>query len=444
MHAWESTDVMLGAHIGSGDPGAVGVNKLWINTTALPYSLSKRNSGNSGWDLLGYLLPISGDFKDSVRVATTANITLSGAQTIDGVSVIAGDRVLVKDQSTGSQNGIYVCASGSWTRATDADSSAEVTTGLFVNVEEGTANGDKSFVLTTNNPITIGTTALVFASVGGGGGGGTTINSTDGVIPYRSNSTTFSDSPLTREDANTMSQRNGTTAQVKWLYKTWSSAGVNYEGLKFSSDASFFIVSGDFGGTGASRGLKLLMKDAGGSFIGLVINAVATNPAIDSYQTLGSASVWWLSAYISTVNLNVLQFLGSMGKIDAVQDGMFRMRNNANAGGNFLCPPVRPSQITADQNNYDTSSIARTQYWNSNATRNVTGFSPIGIKVDGQEHIIINSGSFDIVLKHQDAGSSAANRFLCSTGADITLSANQSAEFNYDNTTQRWRVFKRN
>ena len=109
------------------------------------------------------------DFKESVRAATTANITLSGAQTIDGVSVIAGDRVLVKDQSTGSQNGIYVAASGAWTRSTDADSSAEVTAGLFVFVEEGTANGDAAFVLSTNNPITLGTTALTFVQFSGAG-----------------------------------------------------------------------------------------------------------------------------------------------------------------------------------------------------------------------------------------------------------------------------------
>jgi phage-related tail fiber protein len=101
--------------------------------------------------------------KNAVRAATTANITLSGAQTIDGVAVIAGDRVLVKDQSSGSANGIYVAASGSWSRATDADVSAEVLAGMTVFVTEGTVNGDKQYSLTTNNPITLGTTALTFA-----------------------------------------------------------------------------------------------------------------------------------------------------------------------------------------------------------------------------------------------------------------------------------------
>ncbi len=111
------------------------------------------------------------DWKESCRVATTANITLSGTQTIDGVSVIAGDRVLVKDQSTGAENGIYVCAAGAWSRATDADTSAEVTANMAVAVEAGTANGDKIFILTTNNPITLGSTALTFTALSTGGGG---------------------------------------------------------------------------------------------------------------------------------------------------------------------------------------------------------------------------------------------------------------------------------
>jgi hypothetical protein len=109
------------------------------------------------------------DVKGSVRAATTANITLSGAQTIDGVSVIAGDRVLVKDQSTASTNGIYVAAASTWSRATDADVDAEVHAGMFTFVEEGTANADTGWVLTTNNPITVGSTALAFAQFSGAG-----------------------------------------------------------------------------------------------------------------------------------------------------------------------------------------------------------------------------------------------------------------------------------
>lgn len=109
------------------------------------------------------------DFKQSVRVATTANITLSGTQTIDGVSVVAGNRVLVKDQSTASQNGIYVVAAGAWSRSTDADNSpaGEVTAGMYCFVEEGTVNADSGWVLTTNDAITLGSTSLAFAQFNG-------------------------------------------------------------------------------------------------------------------------------------------------------------------------------------------------------------------------------------------------------------------------------------
>lgn len=111
------------------------------------------------------------DVKDSVRAATTANITLSGTQTIDGVALIAGDRVLVKNQTTGSANGIYVVAAGAWSRATDADNTpaGEVTSGMFTFVEEGTVNADSGWVLTTNGTITLDSTSLAFAQFSGAG-----------------------------------------------------------------------------------------------------------------------------------------------------------------------------------------------------------------------------------------------------------------------------------
>lgn len=112
------------------------------------------------------------DIKDSVRVATTANITIATAlnvgDTIDGVTLADGDRVLVKNQTTGSENGIYT-AGTTPARATDANISAEVTSGMFCFVEEGTVGGDNGFVLTTNDPITLDTTALTFVQFSGAG-----------------------------------------------------------------------------------------------------------------------------------------------------------------------------------------------------------------------------------------------------------------------------------
>lgn len=102
------------------------------------------------------------DVKASCRVATTANITLSGTQTIDGVAAIVGDRVLVKNQTTASNNGIYDVASGGWTRSSDSDTSTEFNSGAFTFIEEGTVNAGRGYVLTTANPITLGTTSLTF------------------------------------------------------------------------------------------------------------------------------------------------------------------------------------------------------------------------------------------------------------------------------------------
>lgn len=107
------------------------------------------------------------DGKQSVRVAATGNVVLNGAQQIDGVAVIAGNRVLVANQTLAKDNGLWIVANGDWVRATDANSSAKVTPGLTVMVEEGTANGDSLWHLTTNAPITLGTTALTFKMLAG-------------------------------------------------------------------------------------------------------------------------------------------------------------------------------------------------------------------------------------------------------------------------------------
>lgn len=112
------------------------------------------------------------DWKPSVRAATTVNGTLASAfangSTIDGVTLATNDRILIKDQSAGAENGIYIVqAAGAPVRAPDADVSAEVTAGLAVFVEEGTTQADTGWLLTNNGAITLGTTALVFTQFTG-------------------------------------------------------------------------------------------------------------------------------------------------------------------------------------------------------------------------------------------------------------------------------------
>ncbi|SDH68661.1 hypothetical protein SAMN05421505_12078 [Sinosporangium album] len=166
------------------------------------------------------------DFKGSARVASTGNVsTTTAPATIDGVTLAGGDRILLKDQTSASENGLYTFASAgsALTRAIDADANAEVTPGLWVIVEEGTVNADTAWLLTTNAPITVGTTPLAFAKYSTGGGGTTkhavtgpataattwtithTLNTTDVVVAVREVATNeMVDVTITVTDATTV------------------------------------------------------------------------------------------------------------------------------------------------------------------------------------------------------------------------------------------------
>jgi len=109
------------------------------------------------------------DAKPSVRAATTANLaSLSGPQSIDTISLGTGDRVLVKDQTTQSANGIYVVSAGAWARATDMDSWAEVPS-AFTFVESGAVNADSGWVCTSDPGGTLNTTAVTWVQFSGAG-----------------------------------------------------------------------------------------------------------------------------------------------------------------------------------------------------------------------------------------------------------------------------------
>jgi hypothetical protein len=158
--------------------GVIGNANLADNTIALARLanagaqndfLMRKTAGSGAWEdatlaqaqaALG--ITTSGTLK-SVRAATTANITLSGTQTVDGVALVAADRCLVKNQTTGANNGVYAVASGAWTRTTDAASAGQLFGGLLVPISEGTANGNQVAQLTTDDPVTIGSTSLTFA-----------------------------------------------------------------------------------------------------------------------------------------------------------------------------------------------------------------------------------------------------------------------------------------
>ena len=108
------------------------------------------------------------DPKASAQAATTASVTLSGTQTIDGIALSAGARVLVKNQSTASQNGIYIVAAGAWARSTDADTFAKLVS-AYLFIEQGTTQADTSFTCTVDTGGSLGSTAITFVQFSGAG-----------------------------------------------------------------------------------------------------------------------------------------------------------------------------------------------------------------------------------------------------------------------------------
>jgi len=137
------------------------------------YKLTNVAPGVSGTDainlnqLQSYVAGLS--WKGAVVAASVGNLTLSGEQTVDGVAVVASNRVLVKNQTTTSENGIYIVASGAWTRATDFDALADNVNGAAVFVQQGTTQNDTGWTM-TSEVVTFGTDPIVWTQFNGAAG----------------------------------------------------------------------------------------------------------------------------------------------------------------------------------------------------------------------------------------------------------------------------------
>ena len=208
------------------------------------------------------------DVKDSVKIATTANITLSGTQTIDGVAISADERVLVKDQSTASQNGIYLCKSGSWARADDMAAGGDAA-GAFTFVEQGSTLADTGFVCSTDKgSAVVGTNNLAF--------------------------TQFSSAGVT--SAGDGLDRTGNVYSVDLK----SNGGLVIESTEIAVDLAASSITGTLavsdGGTGATS------ASAARTALGLVIgtNVQAYDADLDSLSSCQSGGAAALAALTST------------------------------------------------------------------------------------------------------------------------------------------------
>jgi hypothetical protein len=147
------------------DQMAVPTAALNINSQRLT-NVANGTAANDAVNLSQLQAAVNGtDWKSSVRAATTANITLSGLQTVDSISLADGNRVLVKNQSSQPANGIYIVRSGAWERAADAVTGT-ITEGATLFVEEGTTNANTQWRV--QDPVTtVGTDNMIWNQVGG-------------------------------------------------------------------------------------------------------------------------------------------------------------------------------------------------------------------------------------------------------------------------------------
>jgi hypothetical protein len=287
------------------------------------------------------------DIKDSVRVATTGNLTAtasgaglgktltnSGTQaaiTIDSIVLISGDRVLVKDQTTGADNGIYTVttvgtASTNWvlTRATDADNSAptnEVTAGLFTFVEEGTVNQDSGWVLATNNPITLDTTSLSFVQFSGAGqviaGNGLTKtgNQID-VVGAANRISVFTDN--IDISASYVGQTSLTTLGTITT-GTWNGSviGATYGGTGINNGSNTITLGGNISTAGA-----LTLSGAYSTTLTLTANTSVTLPTTGTLATLAGTEA------LSNKTITASSFSGTT----VAASGLITFTNTTDAG----------------------------------------------------------------------------------------------------------------
>ena len=238
------------------------------------------------------------DVKASVRVATTAAINLAtdleAGDVIDGVTLVAGDRVLVKNQTSASENGIYVAvSSGAASRSSDANGTAdtgELTSGTFTFVEAGTVNFDSGFVVSTDGTITVGSTGVTWTQFSGAGsfeaGDGLSKNGTQVNVNVTANRTAIT-SDAVDISANYVGQSSITTL------------GTITTGIWNGTD----VAVAD-GGTGASDAANARTNLGIKTTAGAVTTSTSTLARVASQNCAASAS--GTSSTVVTHNFNTL------------------------------------------------------------------------------------------------------------------------------------------
>lgn len=206
--------------------------------------------------------------KVPVRAASTAALTLSGEQTVDGIALVTDDRVLVKNQASGVDNGIYVVDTGTWSRAPDFDGSYDTVRGSFVRVNEGSANGASFWELTTADPITIGTTSLTFGRVSAFAVSLSAQVASAGQTLFNLGTTYAPSSQAIAVFVNGIRQR------ITSDYNETSSSSITFTYALLANDEVDIYISQSLGSLTAAAASLVAITDAGDFYLGSTAEAV--------------------------------------------------------------------------------------------------------------------------------------------------------------------------
>lgn len=324
--------------------------------------------------------------KQSVRVVATSNITLSGTQTIDGVALSVGDTVLCIAQTTGSQNGSYVVASGAWSRTPDFADANDAVRSPYWFVGEGTVNAGNGWVMTTW-PYTIGTTSLVFTQFTGAG----EIIAGNGL---QKSGNTLSINTAVTVDLNTAQTLTNKTIDAGQL--TGTIAPARMPALTGDVTSTVNTVA-----TTIANGAVSLAKMAN-----LAANSVIGNPT-------GSAAVPTAVSMVSTATASTVAF----------RDG------NANVLVNNIIENAATTATAAGTTTLTVAS-AKTQQFTGSTTQTCVLPNATTLTV-GHSFIIINRSSGVVTLNMN--GGSLLQSMAANSVAIVTLINNGTAAGTWDN-----------
>lgn len=342
-----------------------------VSTQQATTSLQLVNKQQLDTVATGYIL------KESVVAATTGAITTSTEQTIDGVSVVTGDRVLVKNQAQAWRNGIYVVSTGDWTRATDYDETSEVKAGTFCNVLMGTANGLKSFAQINIDP-TINVDALTFTqlsasnvynsangisessnvfSLGGTLIQNTSINQANYSFDFNLNGT--GDFNVTDNGTPALTVDDSGKTTITNLVAGWLSATTS---LDYWFNSSSTIKNIDLAGSSATGVLPITKGGTGKITANDALNALLPSQTGNTGKVLGSdgTNASWVTAS-SGDGASVTSTFANVKRLDWVANGAAysTWTNMPTSSANFLMGSTTPESGTQYYKKFDLTNAFR-------------------------------------------------------------------------------------